>query len=654
MTLDFKSIWKRIGWLEKACALVLSLYLILLFASAKGVLASLLGFAAFVLGALVVLRLARIGIRKLIWRLRNRLIVAYLLIAVIPILLILTLTSIGDYMVADQVAVYLVRSELDRRIEAMRAATSLLLQAGSESHAARLANVGEIYGARYPGAMFLVSERGTTERWPATATLELPPAAAGDISGVVERDGRYYAWSLAVRDDTKVLALVPLTRRSLSGMVPGLGDVYFLQFSGAAPQSTGQANKAELEIQPAGNETASSALPPAVNTFDLDMFWPSQVTAADWMTPSATRSALLLVHTRLSAVLAVILSQKADELQGLLPILLATVAIAFLVVGVVGLAIGISLSRSVTGAVHSLYEGTQRVMHGDFSHLIKVQGRDQLAELSQSFNGMTQNLERLLAVAKEKERLQTEIEIAREVQEQLYPKTAPVLKTLEVMGRCSPARMVSGDYYDYQMVDGKLAMAIGDVAGKGISAALLMATIQATLRMELRATAELAGPPANGTRYSTARMVSELNKQLHATTAPEKYATFFFALYSEETSEFTYTTAGHPPPILFRAGSAKPLEVTGTVVGAFPFARYGENKIMLESGDLLVCYTDGISEPENEYGEMFGEERLIDLVSKNADRPEAAIIETVMDAVRQWTHAPELSDDMTLVVARRQ
>ena len=652
MTFDFQSTWKRFGWPEKAFAVVLPLYLILFFLAGGGVFAGILGFAAFVLGSFVLVRLVRIGIRKLIWRLRNRMIVAYLLIAVIPICLILTLAGLGAYMLADQVAVYLVRSELDRRIEAMRAASGLLLEAGSLTRAARLASVGEIYGARYPGVVLEVSERGSTERWPAGAAIEMP--AVANISGVVARDGRYYVWSLAEQGGTKALALAPLTRRSLSAMVPGLGDVYFLQFSDTVQLPAGQANRQELEIQPAGNETASSALPPAVNGFDLDMFWPSQVTAADWMTPSATRSALLLVHTRLSAVLAVILSQKADELQGLLPILLLAVAIAFLVVGVVGLAIGVSLSRSITGAVHSLYEGTQRVMQGDFSHLIKVQGRDQLAELSQSFNSMTENLERLLAVAKEKERLQTEIEIAREVQEQLYPKAAPVLKTLEVMGRCSPARMVSGDYYDYQMVDSKLALAIGDVAGKGISAALLMATIQATLRMELRATAELAGPSANGTRYSTARMVSELNKQLHATTAPEKYATFFFALYSEETGVFTYTKAGHLPPILFRAGSATPLEVNGTVVGAFPFARYGESKITLETGDLLVCYTDGITEPENEYGEMFGEERLIDLVSKNADRSEAEIIETVMEAVRQWTGAPELSDDMTLVVARRQ
>jgi sigma-B regulation protein RsbU (phosphoserine phosphatase) len=329
------------------------------------------------------------------------------------------------------------------------------------------------------------------------------------------------------------------------------------------------------------------------------------------------------------------------------------VAVAFLLVAVTGLGIGISMSRSITRAVHSLYEGTQRVMRGDFSHLIQVKGRDQLADLSTSFNGMTQNLERLIAVSKEKERLQAEIEIARGVQDQLYPKAPPVFESLQVLGMCDPARMVSGDYYDYQLMDGKLAIAIGDVAGKGISAALLMATIQAAVRMELRASVEMAPPSMNGQRYSTARMVSELNQQLHATTSPEKYATFFFAIYDPKTGVLTYTNAGHLQPLLFREGVATQLDVSGLMVGAFPFATYEESQVELRTGDLLVCYTDGITEPENEYGEMFGEERLIDVIAKNADRDEGQIISSVMECVREWTGVPELSDDMTVLLARK-
>ena len=218
--------------------------------------------------------------------------------------------------------------------------------------------------------------------------------------------------------------------------------------------------------------------------------------------------------------------------------------------------------------------------------------------------------------------------------------------------------MVSGDYYDFQRLhENKLAIAIGDVAGKGISAALLMATIQSAMRMELRSCMEAAAPnhlPVNGFRHSTARMVSELNQQLHATTSPEKYATFYFSLYDELTGVLTYTNAGHLPPILFRDGKADRLDVNETVVGAFPMSRYEESRLQMESGDLLLCYTDGITEPENEYGEMFGEDRLIDLVAKNIEREETRIIDLVMDAVRQWTRSPELQDDMTILLARKQ
>jgi phosphoserine phosphatase RsbU/P len=152
---------------------------------------------------------------------------------------------------------------------------------------------------------------------------------------------------------------------------------------------------------------------------------------------------------------------------------------------------------------------------------------------------------------------------------------------------------------------------------------------------------------------STSRVVSHLNQQLHADTAPEKYATFFLGVYDEGTKSITYTNAGHLPPILIRKGEPTLLEINGMVVGAFPFAKYGESCVELEPGDLLVFYTDGITEPENAYGEMFGEERLTELLVRNADLDEAEIVTAVTDAVRQWTGTDELQDDMTLLLVRQ-
>jgi phosphoserine phosphatase RsbU/P len=664
---SIQSGWKRAGKVEKTFAVFFVLYLVLLLAWPQSGIETLVTVVTYVLGVWIALRLLRLGLRKLTWRLRNRLIVAYLFIAVLPILLILTLVGLGSYMLAGQVAVYLVRSELDRRLVSLQT----VAEDASASPAA-VQRIDETEQRRFPGMILWSAQNGTSQEWPPDANVSLPAGLPVNASGFASLNGRYYAWADFSAAGKQALAFLPLTRRFLGGLAPGLGDFYFLRrdFAGPAalaatspadngtkikvvgPGGGGLADRGDFQLSPAGGDAPVAALPPPVNPLDIDVQWWSLIRAQDWSQPKESEVALLLVHTRLSSLLTSILSQGSDESQGGVLAVFYIVAAAFLIVAIAGLVIGISMSRSITGAVHSLYEGTERVVRGDFSHLIQVKGGDQIAELSTSFNTMTQNLERLLAVAKEKERMQAEIEIARGVQDQLYPKAPPIFESLRVLGTCHPARMVSGDYYDYQLVDGKLAIAIGDVAGKGISAALLMATIQAALRMELRASADLSSS-MNGLRFSTARMVSELNQQLHATTSAEKYATFFFAIFDQATGLMTYTNAGHLQPVLFRDGSATALDVNGTVVGAFPFSKYEESKVELRSGDLLLCYTDGITEPENEYGEMFGEERLIELVTKNADRDEAQIIESVMESVRQWTGAPELSDDMTVLLARK-
>jgi sigma-B regulation protein RsbU (phosphoserine phosphatase) len=154
-------------------------------------------------------------------------------------------------------------------------------------------------------------------------------------------------------------------------------------------------------------------------------------------------------------------------------------------------------------------------------------------------------------------------------------------------------------------------------------------------------------------RFPAAQLVAQLNLQLYQNTSPEKYATFFFGAYDDRHSILTYTNAGHLPPVLIRNGEPTRLEVNGLVVGAFPFATYEQTEIALLPGDLLVGFTDGATEPENEFVEEFGEERLIELLLRNRQRPVREIIEEVIQAVSRWTGRPELQDDMTLLVARR-
>ena len=152
--------------------------------------------------------------------------------------------------------------------------------------------------------------------------------------------------------------------------------------------------------------------------------------------------------------------------------------------------------------------------------------------------------------------------------------------------------------------------------------------------------------------FSTAKLVATLNRQLYATTALEKYASFYFALWDEASGSLTYTNAGHPAPLLLRGSQFETQDSTGTVVGAFPHAHYEERTVPLRRGDLLAAYTDGITEPENAYGEMYGEERLQELLLKYQAAGSSEIIARAMEAVVEWTGSSELQDDMTMIVAR--
>ena len=631
--------WPGLGRLQWAFLLCSFTFLITWFAGVA-TLAGLLGVIAVILGLILLFRIARRGMKKAIWRLRNRLIAAYLFIAVVPVVLITALLGLAGYAVIEQMSIYLVNRELDHR------ESTLLRQAEASAKYPMRDPETAInrfkLGMRnvFPDAHLLITGREQL-RYPDDSDLAHPPAewmeferasGAEHSSGLVIKGGKLYAWAHATANGNEVTVLALLTPELLSGFVSGLGNASFRPPRNGAPVMS---------------YVRESHIPPPVSALDFRVDGAYPVMAPLWDSPKTTRQLYLLVETRLSAVMSIVFGEKLDWGEVVLDILIGF-AVLFFIVEMASLIAGVKLSRSITGAVHELYEGTQHVKEGDFNYRVPVKGSDQLADLTSSFNTMTENLGRLIVVAKEKERLESELEIAREVQSNLFPKNAPSAKNLELRGLCEPARMVSGDYYDFMPLSHELGFAIGDVAGKGISAALLMATIQSTMRTQLSPT-NGSGPPT----LSTARLVSTLNRQLYATTSPEKYATFFFALFDEDTSALTYTNAGHLSPLLLRGANVQSLDPTGTVVGAFANAKYEERTLQLERGDVLVAYTDGIVEPENEYDEMFGEERLRDLLVKFENAGSAEMIARTMEAVRQWTHAPEQPDDMTMVVARR-
>ena len=260
--------------------------------------------------------------------------------------------------------------------------------------------------------------------------------------------------------------------------------------------------------------------------------------------------------------------------------------------------------------------------------------------------GMALENSRLLASlaeeAAQRERLNLELEIAREVQERLFPQSYPAIRGIECAGYSRPARGVGGDYYDFlKLADGKLGLAIGDVSGKGIGAALLMASLQASLRSQV-----LSGPE------NLAVLMKNLNRLIYEASTSNRYATFFYAEYNPATHLVTYVNAGHNPPFVLRGGTVLKLEEGGPVVGLLPGACYEQGTCQLQAGDVLLLYTDGINDALTTTEEEWGDDRFLAAAQANAGLDANAMIHAVFDAADVFTGEAKQFDDMTLVVVR--
>ena len=246
-----------------------------------------------------------------------------------------------------------------------------------------------------------------------------------------------------------------------------------------------------------------------------------------------------------------------------------------------------------------------------------------------------------------REKMSRELEIAREVQERLFPQKLPAVAGLDYWGQCRTALGVGGDYYDFlALPEGILGIALGDVSGKGIAAALLMASLQASLRAEAaRAANEVGG------------MIAKVNQMVYESSAEDRYATLFYARYDPAARRLIYVNAGHNPPMVYRHGSqgARMERLDregGPVVGLLPDCQYGQAEITLAPGDVVVLYTDGFSEAMNSSLEEWGEKRLMAAIREAVGLPAREMIAQIMQAASTFAGGAPQSDDMTLVILR--
>ena len=347
---------------------------------------------------------------------------------------------------------------------------------------------------------------------------------------------------------------------------------------------------------------------------------------------------------------------KADFLKGESNINIAVVAalalLAFLFLVIEGFALffGVRISEGIVTGVHELHRGTQALAAGDLDTVIRIPNEDEFGDLARSFNEMTLAVKHGREIALANDRLKQELATARAIQMRLLPGSQPQVPGFEVTGASIPSREIGGDYYDF-LVQGEdaIGIAIGDVSGKGMPAALLMSNLQASLHGQVLHPGTVAG------------VVQRVNDLLVRSTDAHMFATFFYGVLETATGRFTCTNAGHNPPLVLRRdGSLQRLTTGGLLLGMVGDMVYQQDTIDLGPGEVIVMYTDGITEAvspgadEEDPEAMFGEERLCDVITRNSHLPASGIQDAILAAVADHTRGVAQSDDITLVVIRRQ
>jgi phosphoserine phosphatase RsbU/P len=600
----------------------------------------LFGYAVWALA-----RLGRYLVRRLLWRIRTKLLVSYLFIAVVPVVLLLILFGLAGLLFSGLVASHLVAAEVDRQAALLRnTAEAALADMTGDDAAARAALERQLASVRsaHPDLVFSL-RRGATV---VAASPEAPPAlpawtSPDGYAGLVrasEEDDTTTLTALARRGDRALLLQVPLDERLFESLEQRMG----LQYVTSGGRVTHERGGVQVRM---GKGMRRRTTPAGETVPGISV--PAAPPARRW-TDGKADLVPMFFHFQPYDLLRR-LSPGTVNVGDVLVKLLAGVAGVFLVMYVVALGLGLWLARSITRNVHELYRGTERLRQGDFGTRIRVQSRDQLGDLAESFNVMSASMQGLLMEQAEKQRLEEELRIARQIQMSLLPQGVVTLPGLRVSALCLPAAEVGGDYYDLlPLSPTRMGVLVADVSGKGTSAALYMA--------------ELKGLVLSLSRIydSPARLLSEANRILTSTLDARSFITMTYAVVDTAARTMRYARAGHNPVIQLEAGSGRTRVLTppGLGLGIDEGTRFDaileEAEVPLREGDLFLFFTDGLSEAMNGRAELFGERRLRDVIeSAGSEGEEASVLkDRILAAIRTFVGDAAQNDDMTMVILK--
>lgn len=640
---------------------------------------------------------ARWMTQHLLWRLRRRLIVTYLLIGGLPLLLMLLLAVLIGWVVVMQSSASLVERQLEGYMEQSRNAALAISSDLTEVSAdrwqpdqmqRRLQERANFLAPIFPNVTLRLRQIGGVDLLVKGVSSEGSRSPNNfESSDVVSPD-----WLKGPEFHGMVLEESPAgERRVFARHVIRLSQppqtVFQLSYPIGESLCEHLNHTTDLIVLPGQTRTPLMLTPSGAKVDEAEQLAvkkPEEAIAiptgvpifklvTDWRTGTERERDILMVDSSFlspSSIWLRVQQFKTGSVFGnVIFVVIATLAVIVFLIAMAAVVSAFFLTRSITGAVHYLYEGTQQVEAGDFDHVIEITGRDQLATLSSSFNQMTRSIRDLLRVSAEKQRLDQEMQIAAQVQSRLFPRSTPKTTLLDFApGICIPARLVSGDYYDFLEVSPEvIGVVVADVCGKGVSAALMMANLHANLRGRVQAyhdaynyKLELAGTAIEPQPHHVQRIVQQVNQQVTASMMDSSYITFFYAEIDQQHLTLRYTNAGHNPPLLLRAGSdgasseaenkIERLEQGGTVLGLFFDAEYEDAELKLGSGDVLVAFTDGLIEARSPQGEEFGEDRVIQSLLETSALSASEIEQHILSSVKQWTNDAEQEDDLTLVI----
>ena len=635
--------------------------------------------------------------RRLLWRVRRKLILSYVFVGVVPALLVITFFLLAGLILAFNVSSYLVQSRIRNLTDQARfLAQTVQLEEQRASTPEAIAEILErrqdSAETRYPFISFAVVpvanltckvEPAQAARVAKVPTSGLPisagpwrhldppsslpkwigcdgfgglisyeaPSATGESSA--ETQTRLVIRAVAVPEVANptwaVILDMPISR-TIEQRIQDETGIRMDEISAGLGRGVQPTFGRALEDRPVADDDA-----PLLSLREAR--WVVFLDSVDWVSgqPESASIRILInaleIYDHISVVSPVGLGEMNFG-QALL-LVLAIVGMLFLTIQFVALVIGFVLARQITGAVHDLFTGTQHVRAGDFAHQIPVRARDQLGELAESFNLMTGEVTTLLGEMAEKGRLEQEMFAAREIQQKLLP-TGPLRVTgLAVSAFCEPAREVAGDYYDFlPITDSMLGMLIADVAGKGLAAGLYMAQLKVIVQSLSRL------------HHEPKEFLSAVNKVVAANLDGKSFITMTYGVIDVERREMTFARAGHCPLIHVPANQpagmrkARLLVPDGLVVGlqiddGTMFDNIlQEQTIKLEPGDLVVWFTDGISETMNEAFDCFGEERLAQVVEQYAHLPFEQLRSYILAELRAFAGGADQHDDMTMILMK--